>query len=156
MIAGALPADHEPRCRPGSGPVNIYNNLIQANLSNDDGGGIRFLMAGNFPMNVYNNIIVNNISTHEGGGIALDDAPNVRFYNNTIMKNLTTATAVTSNGAAGAGGSLDVGRTAPCCRPRCRAARRLFSNPLLFNNIFWDNRAGTAHRRRGHRPRHRG
>ena len=55
-------------------------------------------MAGNFPMNVYNNMIVNNVSTHEGGGIALDDAPNVRIFNNTIMKNLTTATAVTSNG----------------------------------------------------------
>ena len=47
---------------------------------------------------VYNNMIVNNVSTHEGGGIALDDAPNVRIYNNTIMKNVTTATAVTSNG----------------------------------------------------------
>ena len=49
-------------------------------------------------MNVYNNMIVNNVSTHEGGGIGLNDAPNVRVYNNTIMKNLTTATAVTSNG----------------------------------------------------------
>ena len=78
--------------------MDIYDNQIQANLANDDGGGIRFLMAGNFPMNVYNNMIVNNVSTHEGGGIALDDAPNVRFFNNTVMKNLTTATAVTSNG----------------------------------------------------------
>ena len=52
-------------------------------MANDDGGGIRFLMAGNFPMNVYNNFIVNNVSTHEGGGIALNDAPNVRFFNNT-------------------------------------------------------------------------
>ena len=64
-------------------------------------------MAGNFPMNVYNNMIVNNVSTHEGGGIALDDAPNVRVYNNTIMKNLTTATAVTSNGQPGPGRPLD-------------------------------------------------
>ena len=55
-------------------------------------------MAGNFPFNVYNNMIVNNISTHEGGGVAIDDAPNVRFYNNTVMKNITTATAATSNG----------------------------------------------------------
>ena len=49
-------------------------------------------------MNVYNNMIVNNVSTHEGGGISLNDAPNVRVYNNTVMKNLTTATAVTSDG----------------------------------------------------------
>jgi hypothetical protein len=88
MIAGELPAD-PTLLSPGSGPVDIYNNLIQANLADDDGGGIRFLMAGNFPMNVYNNMIVNNVSTHEGGGVALDDAPNVRFYNNTVMKNIT-------------------------------------------------------------------
>ncbi len=31
---------------PGTGPVDIYANQIQANLANDDGGGIRFLMAG--------------------------------------------------------------------------------------------------------------
>ena len=85
MIAGELPLIRprtmaQPDGPQGSGAVNIYNNLIQANLSDDDGGGLRFLMAGNFPMNVYNNMIVNNISTHEGGGVALDDAPNVRFY----------------------------------------------------------------------------
>ena len=46
------------------------------------------------------NIIANNLSTHEGGGIALDDAPNVTLVNNTIAKNITTATAAT-NGAVG-------------------------------------------------------
>ena len=102
MIAGELPAD-PGSLSPGSGPVDIYANQIQANMANDDGGGIRFLMAGGSGgtdvMNVYNNMIVNNVSTHEGGGIGLNDAPNVRVVNNTIMKNLTTATAVTSNGA---------------------------------------------------------
>ena len=49
-------------------------------------------------MDVVNNTIANNVSTHEGGGISLDDAPNVRIVNNTVMKNLTTATAVTSDG----------------------------------------------------------
>ena len=101
-------------------------------------------MAGDSPMNVYNNMIVNNVSTHEGGGIGLNDAPNVRVYNNTIMKNMTTATAVTSERPAGACGTVDVrqqrpaaGDAARCGRPDC------FSDPLLFNNIFWDNRAGT-------------
>ena len=51
MIAGQLPANPDD-LSPGSGPVNIYANQIQGNLANDDGGGIRFLMAGNFPMNV--------------------------------------------------------------------------------------------------------
>ena len=141
MIAGELPANPDP-LSPGAGPVNIYNNLIQANLSNDDGGGIRFLMAGNFPMNVYNNFIVNNVSTHEGGGIGLNDAPNVRFYNNTVMKNLTTATAVTSNGAAAPAG-LSTSMNSTPLQATLPGGSPLFSNPLLFNNIFWDNRAGT-------------
>ena len=83
----------------GSGPVKIHDNYIAANLAGDDGGGIRFLQSGNWQSDVYNNMITNNVSTHEGGGIALDDASNVRIFNNTIAKNTTTATAVTSNGA---------------------------------------------------------
>ncbi len=122
--------------------MNIYNNLIQANLANDDGGGLRFLMAGNFPMNVYNNMIVNNVSTHEGGGIAINDAPNVRIYNNTIMKNLTTATAVDQRRAARAGRVVHVANSDQL-QATLPGGSPLFSNPLLFNNIFWDNRAGT-------------
>ena len=141
MVGGTLQADPSVPSA-GSGPVDIYNNQVQANLSNDDGGGIRFLMAGNFPMNVYNNMVVNNVSTHEGGGIALNDSPDVRVFNNTIMKNITTATAVTSNGTpapAGLSTSLNSGPlqgSLPLGSPA-------FSDPLLFNNIFWDNRAGT-------------
>lgn len=141
MIAGALPAN-TTSLSAGSGPVSIYNNLIQANLANDDGGGIRFLMAGNFPMDVYNNFIVNNVSTHEGGGIALNDAPNVRFYNNTVMKNLTTATAVTSNGLAAPAG-LSTSSNSSMLQATLPLGSTSFSNPVLFNNIFWDNRAGS-------------
>lgn len=140
MIAGEPPATLTT-LSPGAGPVNIYSNLIEANLANDDGGGLRFLTAGNFPYNVYNNIIVNNISTHEGGGVAIDNAPNVRFFNNTVMRNITTATAATSTGEpapAGLSSSLNnvyLQATLPAGSP-------LYSNPLMFNNIFWDNRAG--------------
>ena len=68
---------------------------------------------GNSPMNVYNNMIANNVSTHEGGGISLNDAPDVRVYNNTIMKNITTATAVTSQRAAGPSGAVHLGQQRP-------------------------------------------
>ena len=97
MVAGELPAV-AGALSPGAGPVDIYANLIQGNLSNDDGGGLRFLMAGNYRFRVYNNIIANNVSTHEGGGVSINDAPDVRFDENTIVKNITTATAMTSNG----------------------------------------------------------
>ncbi|MFO1467946.1 MAG: choice-of-anchor D domain-containing protein [Steroidobacteraceae bacterium] len=157
MIAGALPANTDT-LSPGSGPVDIYNNLIQSNLSNDDGGGLRFLMSGNFPMNVYNNIIANNISTHEGGGVSINDAPNVRVYNNTIMKNITTATAITSDGTpapAGLSSSLNSALLMACrtgqpnltqaCQgqPPMVSNAPVYSDPVLFNNVFWDNRAGT-------------
>ena len=141
MIAGELPADPD-LLTPGAGSVNIYANLIQNNLANDDGGGIRFLMAGNFPYNVYNNIIVNNVSTHEGGGVSLNDAPNVRFFNNTVMKNITTATAMTSNGQPAPAG-LATSRNSNLLQATLPGGSPIFSNPLLFNNIFWDNRAGT-------------
>ena len=141
MIAGALPTNTNT-LSTGTGPVDIFNNLIQSNLANDDGGGLRFLMSGNFPMNVYNNIIVNNISTHEGGGISINDAPNVRVYNNTIMKNITTATAITSDGTPAPAG-LSTSQNSALLQATLPAGSPLFSNPLVFNNIFWDNRAGT-------------
>ncbi len=141
MIAGELPAD-PTTLSPGSGPVDVYANLIQANLANDDGGGLRFLMAGNFRFNVYNNIIVNNVSTHEGGGIALDDAPDVRIYNNTIMKNITTATATTSTGDPAPAGVSTV-QNSSLLQATLPPNAPIFSDPVLFNNIFWDNRAGS-------------
>ncbi len=141
MIAGELPADPN-LLTPGAGPVDVYANLLQNNLANDDGGGLRFLMAGNFPYNVYNNIIVNNISTHEGGGVSLNDAPNVRFFNNTVMKNITTATAMTSNGQPAPAG-LATSRNSNLLQATLPGGSPIFSEPLLFNNIFWDNRAGT-------------
>jgi hypothetical protein len=141
MIAGELPADPS-LLSPGSGPVDIYANVIQSNLGNDDGGGLRFLMAGNFPMNVYDNVIANNVSTHEGGGIALDDAPNVRIFSNTITKNITTATAVTSNGQPAPAG-ISTGANSTQLQATLPGGAPAFSDPLLFNNILWDNRAGT-------------
>ncbi len=145
MIAGQLPADPDA-LSPGSGPVDIYNNQIQANLANDDGGGIRFLMAGGpngtDAMNVYNNTIANNVSTHEGGGISLNDAPNVRIYHNTIMKNQTTATAVTSDGSPMPSG-VSTTSNSDQLQTTLSAGSPQFSKPLLFNNILWDNRAGT-------------
>ena len=44
MVAGELPANPND-LSPGSGPVAIDSNVVQANLANDDGGGIRLLMA---------------------------------------------------------------------------------------------------------------
>jgi hypothetical protein len=147
IIAGELATDPgasygQPGGPQGSGSVDVYNNLIQANMAEDDGGGLRFLMAGNFTMNVYNNMIVNNISMHEGGGVALDDTPGVRFNSNTVMNNKTTATAITSDGQPAPAG-LSTGANSVQLQSTLPAGAPLFSNPVLFDNVFWDNWAGT-------------
>lgn len=141
MIAGTLPSDPNV-VSSGSGAVTITRNVIQANLSNDDGGGLRFLMAGTEPMTVENNMITNNVSTHEGGGVGINDTPNVRFVNNTVMKNLTTATAVTSDGLPAPAG-LSTSKNSDALQATLPSGSPAFSDPLLFDNIFWDNRAGT-------------
>jgi hypothetical protein len=141
MVAGELPANpNQPSA--GSGHVTVDANLIEANLANDDGGGLRFLQAGNFPIDVTNNMIVNNVSTHEGGGIALDDSVDVRVVNNTIVGNLTTATAATSDGKPAPAG-LSTAMNSDQLQATLPSSAAHFSNPKLFNNIFWDNRAGS-------------
>ncbi len=140
MLAGQLTANPDA-ASPGTGKVTVWNNLIQGNLSNDDGGGLRILMAGDHGINLFNNMIVNNISTHEGGGIALNDSTNVRIYNNTIMRNITTATAVTSTGNPAPAG-LSSSENSAALQALLPITATVYSDPLLFNNIFWDNRAG--------------
>jgi hypothetical protein len=141
MVAGELPANaNQPS--PGSGPVTINANEIVVNNANDDGGGIRLLQVNDARMDIYNNIIADNMSTHEGGGIALDDASNVRFINNTVARNITTATAVTSDGSPAPAG-LSSGRNSIQLMGLIGPNRSPFSDPVLRNNVFWENKAGT-------------
>lgn len=139
LVGGELPKP-PAELSPGSGNVSIYNNLIQGNLANDDGGGIRLLQPTTYEIKIYNNMIVNNVSTDLGGGIALDDASNVIIYNNTIAKNISTATAEDSDRLPhGAGLVSEANSTA--FQAVLPPGSPTFSNPVLFNNIFWDNRA---------------
>ncbi|PKM82327.1 MAG: pectin esterase [Firmicutes bacterium HGW-Firmicutes-14] len=124
----------------GSGEVRVYNNCIQGNVANDDGGGIRLLQPGRYRIRIYNNMIVNNVSTDLGGGIALDDASNVIISNNTIAKNITTATAEDSDGRPHAAGLASEPNSA-AFQASLPPGSPVFSNPVLFNNLFWDNRA---------------
>ncbi|MGE5486126.1 MAG: IPT/TIG domain-containing protein [Ignavibacteriales bacterium] len=125
----------------GAGGVTISHNFIAGNVANDDGGGIRLLQPLNSHINVYNNFIVNNVSTDLGGGIALDDASNVAIYNNTIAKNITTATAEDSDGQPHAAGLASEPHSAAFMEVLPPGSTS-YSDPVLFNNIFWDNRAG--------------
>jgi hypothetical protein len=140
--------------------VTIDGNVIQANLANDDGGGIRLLQTSGShvsrstpgTISITNNTIANNVSAHEGGGIALDDAAFVNIVDNTVTKNLTTATAVTSNGDAAPAG-LSTAANSDLLQARLRngflfpgsatLANTVFSKPTMLDNVFSDNRAGS-------------
>jgi hypothetical protein len=159
MIAGELPAD-PAQLSEGSGPVTIDANVIQANLANDDGGGVRLLQTSGSHItrtnpemiSITNNTVANNVSAHEGGGLALDDAAFVNVVNNTVARNITTATAVTSNGQPAPAG-LSTGANSDPLQARLRdttafpgssiLGNTLFSKPTISNDVFWDNRAGS-------------
>ena len=174
MVAGELPATPDA-LSAGSGPVSIDANVIQANLANDDGGGIRLLQTSGShvatpncttrrgvttcPANqvvtdtigITNNDIANNVSAHEGGGIALDDAAFVNIVDNTVVRNITTATALTSNGLPAPAG-LSTGTLSDPLIARLASqpgfATMLHdgtavASPTMFDNVFSDNYAGT-------------
>ena len=140
MVGGELAAIGH--LSAGAGGATIDHNYIGDNLGGDDGGGIRLLMPGKAPINITDNMITNNVSAHEGGGIALDDAPNVRIVNNTIAKNVTTATSPTSNGLPAPAG-ISTTRNSKLLQASLPAGSDIFSNPLVLNNILYDNRAGS-------------
>ena len=122
-------------------------------------------------VSVTNNIIANNVAGWDGAGISLQDALNVSIVNNTIASNDTLASSGvltqsigTPTASAPAGNCVQAGSTASCPQsagvtstqnttllatsvsgmtltcpygPKCSG----FSNPLLQNNVIWQNRA---------------
>jgi hypothetical protein len=149
MIAGeqALAPD---AVSPGTGDVLIERNLIQANNTNDDGGGIRLLQSVDGAIQIINNMIVNNLATDSGGGISLDDALDVSIINNTIAKNISTATAEDADRSTCSPPLLGscphaAGISSEPHSAALRAAKSLpfdsFSDPVLRNNIIWENEA---------------
>ncbi len=113
LIAGELVPAGAPdgTLSEGSGDVLVNANLIQGNLSGDDGGAIRLLMPNGedvrrspdnprrwYRIQIYNNMIVNNVSADVGGGLSLDDAARTDIIHNTIAHNDATATSVDAFG----------------------------------------------------------
>ena len=150
---------------PGSGNVTIHRNLFQGNLAGaGDGGAIRIARANGadvaaspnsstpwYFVNIFNNFIENNVAGMAGGAISLQDSAKVRIIHNTITHNDSTATA----GEAFTGGPNNsipqpagvVGRVhspdfaAVFGGSGAVAPYRDFSNPVLANNIIWQNRS---------------
>ena len=122
-------------------------------------------------VSITNNIIVNNVAGWDGAGISLQDAMNVQIVNNTIASNDSLATSGvltqsigTPEASSPAGNCVQAGLTTSCPQsagvtstqnstlmttsltgltlkcpygPNCQG----FSNPLLQNNLIWQNRS---------------
>jgi len=143
----------------GSGDVSIDHNYISDNLSQDDGGAGRVMgTTGSHSLSrisITNNMITNNVSGHEGGALSFGDAPVVDVVNNTITQNVTTATATTSDGlpapagiavdtnSAGLNGLLATRYASQIPAWMGRSTWPTFSNPRIWNDILWYNRAGS-------------
>ncbi|MDQ1257228.1 MAG: hypothetical protein QG656_1831, partial [Candidatus Hydrogenedentes bacterium] len=150
----------------GSGSVTIDANLIQGNNAGaGDGGGIAIqasngadvALAPDNPdrwhaIDVTNNIIANNVAGLAGGGIGLQEAAVVNIVNNTIVRNDSTATA----GAAFAPDNPNLSTAQPAgivSRVHSAPLAAAFgasalvapyaevSNPVLVNDILWQNRS---------------
>jgi parallel beta-helix repeat protein len=126
-----------------SGDVSVFRNLIQQNMSGDDGGGLYVNRALGDQITLRNNLIVGNGAANQGGGIQLVDSSNVRIINNTIADNVSTGSSEQSDGnphAAGLGSDLN----SLLFQATLPGSAANFSNPrALFNNIIWNNEAWT-------------
>ena len=119
---------------------------------------------------VTNNIIANNVAGWDGAGVSLQDSLNVNFVNNTVMSNDSTASSgvlfdaffaplagspgQTCNGscdrAAPQPSGLSVAPhstemlaqiTGSTTCPTGHSACKTVSDPLISNDVFWQNRA---------------
>jgi len=146
---------------PGAGNVTIDRNLIQGNLGGaGDGGGIHLLgingedVAENknndkkwYAVNIFNNMIVNNVAGIAGGGISLKDAVHASIINNTVAHNESTATAgelinpVDNESTPQPGGIVAREHSVELAAVFQKNVTQVFSNPLLVNNIIWENRS---------------
>ena len=137
-INGGDQTDTPTTASTPSGPVTIERNLIQANWSNDDGGGIDVENALGSRITIQNNMVVNNLAADIGGGLRLKNASNLVVVNNTVARNDTSDSCeACGDGPDGAGMVSEP--NSPTYTP---AGSPDFSSPIVFfNNIFWQNRA---------------
>ncbi len=150
VVAGNLIEDNKADDHGGgmffedSGPIEIYGNTIRRNYSRDDGGGISFEDVGddNAQINIHNNLIIENISddcgenSGRGGAIAFDDTFYAAIYDNTIVGNIVAGSHDPT------GGSIDSERNGHeynGSEPLGQNYAPGFSDPLIYNNIIWDN-----------------
>ena len=143
----------------GAGNVTIDANVIQGNLAGaGQGGGIQAVTVndqdlqdnpGNpaawYALNIFNNMIVNNVATNAGAGISLKQAAKVTIVHNTIVHNDSVAAAMVTFPAGNLTESTPqpagIVSTANNEAYTNLTGGQLFPNPVLVDNIIWENRS---------------
>ena len=156
MIAGEAPLPGQ-ELTPGAGSVTVDGNIIQSNMSGDDGGGIMLLFINGLDValhnstkdlwhriEIFNNFIVNNIAADGGAGISLDEVTNAYIMHNTISFNVSTGTGVDAftQGTAERSAPQPAGILAKAHSINLINAlgyAQLFAAPVLKDNIIWNN-----------------
>ena len=155
---GGLLIAGEPPTAPatltlGAGNVDVDANLIQGNQAGaGHGAGVRLqqvngldVPAGGpdpYVVRLTNNMIANNVAGWSGGGISLMDTAFAEIVNNTVAHNDSTATVGAVFTDPDTSVRQPAGIVAESHGPALAALLGPgFSNPLLTNNIVWENRS---------------
>ncbi len=139
----------------GSGSVTILSNLIQGNLAGAGvGGGIALMNINGidameapalwYTINVFNNMIVNNVAGGAAGGLYLQNALRVNVVNNTIANNdsaATTANSFTPGNLLMSNPQPAGVVSVPHSQDLAALSGQDYTNPLLNDNIIWQNRS---------------
>ena len=123
--------------------VNITNNIIANNVAGWDGAGISLQDA--LSTNIVNNTIISNDTTATAGilfntlGAPISSSPPPPFTTSTTTTSAAQPAGIvaiqTSPTLAAALGAATY--TCPTNHPNCTK----FSNPVLYNNVLWQNRS---------------
>lgn len=110
------------------GSISINGNRINGNTSNNyEGGGAALTESG--PIVFTNNLVFDNTAIQAGGGFALISSTGAIYaINNTIYHN--TATVDLCGGL--------------CVQVRENDTDTAFASAYIYNNIVWDNSAGSV------------
>ena len=128
---------------PGSGSVDVTNNLVQGNAaSGGDGGGIALQdFTSRDQVRLYNNMIANNVAGLAGGGISIAGVPAGGSTDPLIALDIVHNTVVNNDSTGTAGGAFTAGPLTSVQQPAGIAGRSVsVPRVRIANSVVWQNR----------------
>jgi FtsP/CotA-like multicopper oxidase with cupredoxin domain len=148
--ANLIQGNHAGAGHGGGVRTQFVNGRDIPNSNNPNNGRPRPGMW--YAVTLNNNMIVNNVAGWSGGGVSMQDTARSFIVNNTIAHNDSTATvsATFTTGDPNVSANQPAGISSEPHSPALNtaipvqnttSAYRDFSNPILSNNIVWENRS---------------